>query len=192
MKSSKIILAVLLGVALLWLWSVVPHWVFTLLVLLALIPVMFWRGITLLRRQEGERPSSPDYDASRPTLVVGDDFVECRHFMSLQNWDEARVVLQRIAYTIKTQPQATQDQFKLLMTDFAAQDPLIGGVARAVMPVLRAQPGVLQTALYQHVPGVGPEQVRYALYFLEQLNVIERKKSGRSYKVFEAQPIIDA
>ncbi len=187
MKTSQAILFVLVVAIVIGLWSWLPAWLFVLVMVAAAYAVVKAQG-------RGVEPALPSYDQDPLPIApeFPDELAKCRHFMALANWDAARDVLQRIAYGILQQPQEVQDSFKALMTEFAAADPLVSGVTQAVLPVVRAQPGILQTELYKHAPGVGVEQMRYALYFLEQLRVIERKKSGRSYKVYEARPVIEA
>lgn len=126
-----------------------------------------------------------------PTLILGDDFIECRNFMALQDWDAARQALQRIAYTMPDRPAEEKMRFTGLMAEFAAGDPLVGSVLRIITPLLQAEPGLLQSNIYKHMPGIGPEEARYALYFLEQLGMIRREKSGRSYRLYLLGDIID-
>ena len=192
MSTSQLIVLTLLVAALVGLWSVLPHWLFLVLVAAAAYAVIKAKSSPAVEPPTID--THPRYDQNPSPIVADfpDRIAQCRHFMALENWDAARDILQRFAYTILNEPQEEKDRFKVLMTEFAAQDPLVGGVLQVIMPILRAQPGMLQTELYKHLPGVGLEQARYALYFLEQLQVVERKKSGRSYKVYEARPVIDA
>lgn len=124
-------------------------------------------------------------------LEALDEMQICRYLMRGEDWDGARQTLQKIAYGIKREDAEAQREFKQLMTDFAAQDPLVSGVGKTVLELVRQEPGVRQTELYKHLPGIGVEEARYALYFMEQLQLIERRKSGNSYKIFEARPIIE-
>ena len=48
---------------------------------------------------------------------------------------------------------------------------------------------MLQTQMYKHLPGIGLEEVRYALYFGEQLGILRRNKKGSSYKLYPAEYI---
>ncbi len=113
-----------------------------------------------------------------------------RH-MTLNQWDEARSQLQRIAYTMLHASQAEKDRFTAVMKEFAARDPLLSQVLGTVMPIVRQQPGTLQSGIYKHLPGVDPEQARYALYFGEQLGLLRRVKKGNSYRLYEPGMIID-
>lgn len=115
------------------------------------------------------------------------DYIECQRFITLKDWDMARQTLQRIAYSMPGQPQEIKNEFTAFMRDFAAQDPLVYGVLRIAMPLLRQQPGMLQTQMYKHLPGIGLEESRYALYFAEQLGILRREKKGNSYKLYPAE-----
>lgn len=166
-------------------------------IVLALAVVALYRSY---RKQEARRvlraklarPSQEEMPLPTSELGAVDDMHLCRNFMRSNDWDAARQALQKVAYSIKQEDAAAQQQFKQLMTDFAAQDPLVSSVGRTVLELVRQQPGVRQTELYKHLPGIGVEEARYALYFMEQLQLIERRKSGNSYKIFEARPIIEA
>lgn len=112
------------------------------------------------------------------------DFIDCQKFLTLKDWDMARQTLQRIAYQMPGQSEEIKKEFTFFMRDFAAQDPLVFGVLRIAMPLLRQQPGMLQKQLYKHMPGIGLEESRYALYFAEQLGILSRKKKGNSYMLY--------
>lgn len=130
------------------------------------------------------------YESSEPSQLHGwQDFIEYRNFMANRDWDAARQMLQRIAYSMPGQSQSVKDEFTAIMREFAAQDPLVSGVLRIVMPILRQEPGMLQTQMYKHLPGIGLEEVRYALYFGEQLGILRRNKKGSSYKLYPAEYI---
>jgi hypothetical protein len=118
-------------------------------------------------------------------------FSNCHRFMSLGQWDLARRSLQKIAYSIVSRSPAEKQEFTELMKEFAARDPLVSGVLRKAMPLIRAEPGILQTAVYKYIPGVGIEEIRYAFYFAEQLGILRREKKGSSYRLFSATDIIN-
>ncbi|MDP1655705.1 MAG: hypothetical protein Q8K91_12885 [Hylemonella sp.] len=139
-----------------------------------------------------ERLKQPVQTVHASELEALDDIQICRYLMRGEDWDGARQALQKVAYGIKREDAEAQREFKQLMTDFAAQDPLVSSVGKTLLELVRQEPGVRQTELYKHLPGIGVEEARYALYFMEQLQLIERKKSGNSYKIFEARPIIEA
>lgn len=139
----------------------------------------------------GAATEQPKYSGGQPTMIIGDDYIECRNFMELRDWDSARQVLQRIAYTMPDRPAEEKKKFTALMTEFAKDDPLVGSVHRTIVPLLQQQPGTVQSSIYKHLPGIGQEEARYAIYFLEQLGSIRREKSGRSYKLYLANEVID-
>ena len=68
-------------------------------------------------------------------------------------------------------------------TDFARDDPLYQGIVAAVRPIVQAEPGILQTALYSRLP-FDRGDVGYALYFANEVGDIRRRKKGRTYEIF--------
>jgi hypothetical protein len=99
-------------------------------------------------------------------------------------WDAARSVLQKIAYTM---PDATVEEklaFAEYVKDFAALDPLFNTVLSTVLPVVQAKPGIKQTEVYALVPDQNKETTRYVLYYAHVLALIERKKKGSTYQLF--------
>lgn len=115
-----------------------------------------------------------------------------RRQMTLNQWDEARRLLQQVAYGMVDASEREKAAFTGLMREFAARDPLFSGVLRTVMPLVRAQPGMLQSGVYKHLPGIGPEEARYALYFGEQLGLLRRVKKGNSYRLYEPGMVVEA
>lgn len=128
---------------------------------------------------------------TRPTMVIHDDYVECQNFMAAEDWDAARRVLQGIAYSMPDETPEVKARFTALMKEFASRDPLVSGVLRIAMPLIREQPGIMQTAMYKHLPGIGPEEARYTFYFAEQLGILRREKKGNSYRLLPVGEIID-
>lgn len=127
-----------------------------------------------------------------PVMVIHDEFIECRDFMDNQDWDAARQALQRIAYTMVDEEPEVKAKFTALMAEFASRDPLLSAVLRVVMPIVRSEPGILQTQVYKHLPGIGVEDARYALYFAEQLGILRRQKKGNSYRLLPIGDVITA
>lgn len=111
--------------------------------------------------------------------------------MTLNQWDEARRQLQQVAYGMVDALPHEKAAFTDLMKEFAARDPLFSSVLRTVMPLVRAQPGMLQSGIYKHLPGIGPEEARYALYFGEQLGILRRAKKGNSYRLYEPGMVVE-
>lgn len=106
--------------------------------------------------------------------------------MQAGQWDAARMAMQKIAYTINGQPPDVQEAFKKLMTEFAAQDPLLRTGLAAVLPAVMSQPGQKQTALYPLLAPLTTEEARYVLYFAAELGFLRRVKKGNSYLVYPA------
>lgn len=113
-------------------------------------------------------------------------FREIERAVTRRDYDFARTWLQKFAYTTadKNVPQGVRDRFKTLMTAFAKQDPLYQKLIAKILPMVEAQPGIMQTALYPQLPGFDEEQIRYVLYFAHELGDVNRLKKGRSYQVF--------
>lgn len=113
-------------------------------------------------------------------------FLEIELAIKKGDYDFARTWLQKFSYTTvdKDVPQSVRDRFKTLMTAFAKQDPLYQSLIGKIQPLVEAQPGILQTALYPHFPEFPEEQIRYVLYFAHELGDLNRLKKGRSYQVF--------
>jgi hypothetical protein len=113
-------------------------------------------------------------------------FLEIEWAIKKGDYDFARIWLQKFSYTTvdKNVPQWVRDRFKTLMTAFAKQDPLYLRLIGKIQPLVDAQPGILQTALYPQLPDFSEEQIRYALYFAHELGDLNRLKKGRSYQVF--------
>ncbi len=154
-----------------------------LLIVVALLLLGAWLGYKQLQ------PPLPPSNARTPAMTAESrsswELEEVRQQMRLSEWDEARRMLQKISYGMVDAPAHEKAQFTSLMAEFAARDPLCAGVLRVVLPLVRAQPGIVQKALYKHLPGVSSEEVRYVLYFAEQLQVLSRVKKGNSYQLFE-------
>lgn len=113
-------------------------------------------------------------------------FLEIERAINQGNYDFARTWLQKFAYTTvnKEVPQLVRDRFKQLMTAFARQDPLYQAIMATVLPIVTAQPGILQTAIYAQLPSYNQEQIRYVLYFAHELGNLTRVKKGRRYQLF--------
>lgn len=109
----------------------------------------------------------------------------------LDQWDAARKKLQQIAYGMVSETPEAKAEFTKFMKIFAEKDPLLSSILKTVMPVVQSSPGVLQTALYRHLPGIEVEEVRYALYFSEQLGILRREKKGNTYRLLPIGDVID-
>lgn len=106
--------------------------------------------------------------------------------------DGARQALQKIAYMVHSEKKKNPDlvrRFTELMCMFARIDPLFLRCLDAITPVVQQTPGVLQTALYAHMP-VEVEIARYVLYFADATGYLVRRKKGNSYEVFLPDQLI--
>ncbi len=101
------------------------------------------------------------------------------------DYDWARQELQKIAYSMvgKSVTQEQKNQFTQVMKDFAKEDPLYKQVMAKVLPMVQANPGMMQSAIYKGQPDEIKEQMRYVLYFANELGHIRRVKKGNSYKL---------
>jgi hypothetical protein len=77
---------------------------------------------------------------------------------------------------------------EFLFSDFVRKDPLYLRIAPIVIDTVKANPGILQTALYLALPDIPKQSLSYVLYFAADHGCILRKKKGRTYELF---PILD-
>jgi SPP1 gp7 family putative phage head morphogenesis protein len=70
------------------------------------------------------------------------------------------------------------------MIAFAKEDPLYRELMGALLPIIKSDPGILQSQIYSKVIGFNEDEIRYALYFAQELQDITRIKKGRSYQLF--------
>jgi len=66
---------------------------------------------------------------------------------------------------------------------FVETDPAYRSGLAAILPKIKAAPGILQTDLYKECPELERETVSYVLYFAASAGVIERSKKGRTYEL---------
>lgn len=135
--------------------------------------------IEVMRRDRGlpPRPPRPQADSIPPE----------------PSWDEMRRGMQKIAYGMvgPGESDVRKMQFKADMTEFASADPLVREIVEKVQALVAANPGQMQSKIYPHLPGYDVEQVRYALYFANELGLIHRKKKGSSYQLYPPGETID-
>lgn len=107
--------------------------------------------------------------------------------------DDMRTDLQKIAYEMagNRHDEATKARFKKDMTAFAAGDPLVRLIATRVQQLVLDDPGQLQSKIYRHFPEFTKEQVRYGLYFADELGLVRREKKGNSYQLFPAGEVYE-
>lgn len=107
--------------------------------------------------------------------------------------DEMRQGLQKVAYGMVGKGVGSDEKarFKQGMTEFASADPLVREIAERVRDLVAETPGLLQSKIYGNFPEYDKEQVRYALYFANELGLVHRKKKGNSYELFPPGTVID-
>ena len=79
--------------------------------------------------------------------------------------------------------------------DFVKRDPLFEKLTSVLLPIIQANPGILQSdiakqaesiewaAIYNYNRPVAKEDIYYALYFADKFRRIKRTKKGRSYEL---------
>lgn len=109
------------------------------------------------------------------------------------DYDWARQQLQRIAYGMvgRSVTEAQRKEFTSLMTQFAIEDPLYNEVMERLLPLVQANPGMVQSQIYKGESDEIKEQMRYVLYFANELGHIQRVKKGSSYKLYLPGAVID-
>ncbi len=70
---------------------------------------------------------------------------------------------------------------RLEFSAFAERDPLYLEWCSKVLPIIDAEPGILQTHLYRRFPAHERENISYTLYFAEVHGKIRRTRKGRTY-----------
>jgi hypothetical protein len=68
-------------------------------------------------------------------------------------------------------------------SDFAKSDPTYVAVCEAVLPMIKAKPGILQTEIYKLIPQFERAAVSYALYFAADHGRVKRDKKGNTYSL---------
>lgn len=109
------------------------------------------------------------------------------------DYDWARMALQKIAYSMvgKHVNQEQKERFTQVMTEFSSEDPLYREVMAIALPYIMANPGTMQSKIYSHLPNWSEEEVRYVLYFANELGHIHRIKKGSSYKLMPPGNMIE-
>lgn len=94
-----------------------------------------------------------------------------------------RQELQRMAYLVQRDRPDLAPEFTALMNDFMDIDPQYEQGLALALPLIAAQPGIRQTALYQPMR-MDAEDCRRVLYFAESKGRIVRVKKGNSYQLY--------
>ena len=68
-------------------------------------------------------------------------------------------------------------------SEFAKTDPLNRAVCDALIPIVRDNPGLLQTDIYKKLVQFNRAQLSYAIYFAAEHGMIARVKRGRTYSL---------
>lgn len=193
-----IVLGLIIG-AITWLYNTFPilFWfvviILALFFLLALIGHFSTEGkssttVTTRKKRSGESPTKSA--SSQSSASAGDTWlahcIEVENAWSRGDYDWARMQLQKIAYGMvgDAVTDAQRADFTRLMTEFAKEDPLYRDVMARVLPLVQANPGMLQSQIYKGQPDNIKEQMRYVLYFAHELGHIHREKKGNSYKLY--------
>ena len=149
------------------------------------------RGPEVRLGDQGRISMTLPADNALPPPTGNPQYDALQRMMALDQWDAARQKLQQIAYSMVSESPEVKAEFTQFMKVFAERDPLLASVLNTVMPLVRGQPGILQTATYKHLPGIGVEEVRYAIYFAEQLGMLRREKKGNTYRLLPIGDVID-
>ena len=128
-------------------------------------------------------------ESGRMEIDWYNQMVEIRRAWEIGNYDFARTWLEKLAYTLHSSnaPKEVHDKFKELMVAFAKADPLYSSIINAVLPVIKSQPGIIQSQLSKSFPQFDAEQFRYVMYYSEMIGDLRREKKGRSYELFPTQ-----
>ena len=97
--------------------------------------------------------------------------------------DATRRELQRMAYLVQRDRPDLAAEFTELMSNFMDIDPQYEQGLAVALPLIAAQPGIRQTALYQP-RRMDAEDCRRVLYFAESKGRIVRVKKGNSYQLY--------
>ena len=77
--------------------------------------------------------------------------------------------------------QRELDAVKREYSEFVKTDPMYQLIRQALVQVIRRQPGILQTEMYDVLSKVPKADLQYALYFAADHGFIVRTKKGRTY-----------
>jgi hypothetical protein len=113
-------------------------------------------------------------------------FVEIDHFWRDGEFDYAREALRRLAYDIRSvdTPPIVQEKLKALIQNFTRADPMYADVMLVALPVISANPGLVQSVLSKQFPQFDADQFRYAMYYGEVIGDVIRNKKGSSYTLY--------
>ena len=103
----------------------------------------------------------------------------------------ARDQLQTLAYTMvdESVQQEVSDLLLQMKADFTREDPLYRDAMAKLLPMVQANPGMIQSGIYKGQPDEIKEQIRSALYWADILGHIRREKKGSSYRLFPPENV---
>lgn len=166
-----------------------------------LILLVVGLGLYFLRRKPaGSAPGMADaasaYRRDNPANETGLLLMpeEVQAAVRAGDFESARLGLKKYAFEIARPgvPDDVKARFRQAMTAFAAIDPLYRQVMRRALPIIQAQPGILQSAIYPHLPEYDQETIRYVLYFAHEIGEVHRHKKGRSYELHPPGVVVEA
>lgn len=76
------------------------------------------------------------------------------------------------------------ERFDLELKEVNSTENLYPSVKEKIISIINKNPGIVQTDIYKELGTDNKESYRFILYYWEQLNIIQREKCGRSYKIF--------
>lgn len=193
------IVVAIIAAPFIWLYNAVgAFWFWVIVIGIPVLALVGW----FMQEYEKAKLSSSNIPVAPSAAVQKQDTVDdpwLRHCMEIEaawergDYDFARQQLQRIAYTMVGKDVTAEEKrrFTQLMTEFAKEDPLYNEVMDRLLPLLQANPGMVQSKIYKGEPDHIKEQMRYVLYFADELGHIHRVKKGNSYKLFPPGTVID-
>lgn len=173
-----------------WLYEKVGvFWFWAILIALPALVLLGW-AISLHQESDGPVKTEAENLTEDFSSRTYDDAVNFFEYIE-ETWkrgdfDTARKMLQKIAYSMvgKDITKEEKDYFTGFMADFAKEDPLYKDVMLRLLPIVSSNPGMLQSKIYEGQPDDIKEQMRYVLYFANELGHIRRVKKGNSYQLF--------
>lgn len=188
-----------------WLYNAVgPFWFWVIVIGLPLLALVGWFAKEAEKAKIVEQKQPPMSGFSPPIarnedISNGYDSAWREHCEKIEqawergDYDWVRQALQKIAYTMvgESVTQEQKDNFTQIMKEFASADPLYKQVMDKVLPLVQANPGMKQSDIYKGQPEDIKEQMRYVLYFADELGHIIRIKKGNSYKLMPPVYVVD-
>lgn len=121
-------------------------------------------------------------------LPPGDtgEFVKmARAAWKARDFDRARLMYQKSAYAAsviadKSQKELINAALRDEQARYVMEDPLFHEVLSTAAKVIQAEPGILQSKIYERLPH-DRDLVQWALYYGEVIGRVRRDKKGRSY-----------